>query len=107
LTGRTSRSAWFDVNPTARSVANRKIMSWWSRNRRASRSPSFATRLRLPWLSVMPLATAARYQAVISASCASPSLARPAARAAVACAFAQMSRSAMERAHTWPSGSDS
>ena len=60
LTGRTSLSAWFEVNPTARSVVNRRIMSSWSRNRRASRSPSFAIWVRLCWLSVMPLATAPR-----------------------------------------------
>jgi hypothetical protein len=37
-----SRSARLLVNPTARSVVNRRIMSWWPWNRRASRSPSFA-----------------------------------------------------------------
>jgi hypothetical protein len=42
FTERMSRSAWLEVNPTARSVVNRKIMSRWSRNRRASRSTSFA-----------------------------------------------------------------
>ena len=90
------------VNPTVRSVANRRIMSWLSRNRRASRRPSLLVLLRLCWLSVMPLATAPRYQALISASCSPESRGRPEARAAVAAVLAWMSRSAMDRAQTCP-----
>src|SRR5438552_11377294 len=40
LTGRMSRSAGLEVKPTARSVANRRIMSSWARNRRAARAAS-------------------------------------------------------------------
>jgi hypothetical protein len=64
-----------------------------------------AVLLRFPWLSVMPLATAPRYQALISASCSPESRVWPAARAAVAAALAWMSRSAMDRAQTCSSGS--
>ena len=46
LTGHTSRSAWLLVKPMARSLVNRRIMSWWSWKRRASRSPSLPAWLR-------------------------------------------------------------
>src|SRR6266478_6624953 len=62
LLGFQGADAAFADYPTARSVANRKIMSSWSRNRRARRSPSLAIWVRSCWLSAMPLATAPRYQ---------------------------------------------
>src|SRR5271166_3687566 len=61
-------------------------MSSWSRNRRASRSPSLPIWVRLCWLSAMPLATAPRYQDRMPARSASLRLAWPAPRAAVAVA---------------------
>jgi hypothetical protein len=76
------------VNATVRSVANRRIIAWWAANRRASRSPSVASRARRRWLSARPLATAPRYHPTIRASVAPSSVSAPRARAAPACLLA-------------------
>src|SRR6266545_4866024 len=107
LTGRTSRSLWLLVKPTARSVANRRIIASWRPNRRASRNPSVAARVRRRWLSARPLATAPRYHPTIRCRVAPSSASAPAARAAPAARLAYTSRSAIACAHVCPAGSAS